>query len=104
MTKLGLALVAVIAAIGMVAPSVYAAQYCVVRNMTGQTGITNGIPSYGWFKVGAGNCFSTVDQAERAAGTGVNTPDVAQLNPFFHPIPVARPKRPDQQVYSKALP
>ncbi len=104
MTKLGLALVALIAVTAVVAPSVYAARYCVVRNMTGQVGVTNGIPSYGWYKIGANNCFSAVDQAERAAGTGKNTPDIAQLSPFFHPVPVANPKRPLETVFSEALP
>jgi len=96
MNKLGLALVAVIAAIVVVAPSVFAAQYCVVRNQFGQTGITGGIvqPQYGWHRVLALDCTSTWDAAVRQAGTGSASSlgeDMTRLDPMYHNFPQSEP-------------
>jgi len=94
MNKLGLALVAVIAAIVMVAPSIYAANYCVVRNAFGQTGITSGVPQNGWSRVLAWDCTSTLDAAIRQAGTGSASAlgeDMTRLDPMYHNFPQAEP-------------
>ncbi|MGO9571885.1 MAG: hypothetical protein ACLP5H_30545 [Desulfomonilaceae bacterium] len=92
MTKLGFALVAIVALTAMVAPSVYAANdYCVIRNAVGQSGITSGIPAYGWSKVSDQSCFATVDAAQRDVGTG-NGPTLTMGVSPYAPRPVAIPK------------
>ena len=88
MTKFAFALVAIVALTVTVAPSVYAAnEYCIIRNAAGQTGITSGIPAYGWSKVSDQSCFASVDAAERYAGTGRDS-----VTMFPQPNPVAIPK------------
>jgi len=92
MTKLGFALVAIVALTAMVAPSVYAAnEYCVIRNAVGQTAITSGIPAYGWSKVSDQSCFASVDGALRDAGSGSGPTVMMPASPY-QPHPVAIPK------------
>ncbi len=68
MASLGFALVAIMVLTVMVAPSIYAHKYCVIRNSVGQIGVTDGILAYGWSRISAQDCFLTVDAAERDAG------------------------------------
>jgi hypothetical protein len=96
MTKLGFALVAIVALMAMVAPSVYSAnEYCVIRNAAGQTGITSGIPAYGWFKVSDENCFASADAALRNTGSGSGPTLSMNVSPYA-PRPVAIPKAGEQ--------
>ena len=96
MTKLGFALVAIVALMAMIAPSVYAAnEYCVIRNAVGQTGITNGEPTYGWFKISDQSCFATADAALRDTGSGSGPTLSMNVSPYA-PRPVAVPKADEQ--------
>ncbi len=103
MTKLGFVLAAIMLLAIMVAPSVYAHKYCVIRNDVGQMGVTDAIPAYGWYKVSAHDCFSTVDAAERDAGTGKGT-TINSGYWFWHPYPNAIPKGPWQPYLAEGLP
>jgi hypothetical protein len=111
MKTLGFALVALIALIVTVAPSVYAArEFCVVRNNTGQIGITDGnavmdsgAPIYGWYKDNL-LCASSADAAERMAGTGKNAPMISGQYTFFHPEPQVVPKNEPGPFFDEALP
>ncbi len=105
MTKLAFALVAIVALTVTVAPSVYAAhEYCVIRNALGQTGITDGIPAYGWSNVSDWSCFATADAAERNAGTGKSAPKISGSYAFFRPFPVAIPRGPGEPFLVERLP
>jgi hypothetical protein len=67
MNKLGLAVVAITVML-LAAPAAQADRYFVITNQYGQTAVTDGNPTNGWSVLWGP--FSTVDQAERAAGTG----------------------------------
>jgi len=54
----------------MFAPTVFAANYCVIRDDLGRVGVTNGVPTSGWYVVSPSSCFVTADAAERDSGTG----------------------------------
>jgi hypothetical protein len=92
MNKLSLALVAA-ALVLLVVPPIYADQFFVIRSQAGASAVTNGLPGYGW-TILAGP-FATMDEAQRATGTGVGS--VGIFN-YGHPIDFARsvPRLPDQ--------
>jgi hypothetical protein len=95
MTKVGFALVAIVALTAMIAPSVYSAnEYCVIRNAAGQTGITSGIPAYGWSKVSDQSCFASADAALRDTGSGSGPTLSMNVSPYV-PRPVAIPQAGD---------
>ena len=100
MNKVGLTLAAVIAVAVMVAPSVFADNYCVVRDSLAQTGVSSGEPAYGWSRVAAFDCFITIDAAQRAAGTGANSALSDRLK-YVHPNAIPIPGEP---FVNKALP
>ncbi len=105
MTKLGIALVAAVALTAMVAPSVFAAnQYCVIRNALGQSGVTNGEPTYGWFKVSDASCFNSLDAAERDVGTGKSAPMISGAYTVFHQNPQAAPRMQNEPVLAEGIP
>jgi hypothetical protein len=105
MTKLGFALVAAVALTVMVAPSVFAAnEYCVIRNALGQSGITDGVPTYGWFKVSDASCFASLDAAERDIGTGKSAPMISGGYTVFHSNPQATPRSQGLPVMSEGIP
>jgi|GEM_PF-5281617 len=104
MARLGFALVAIMVLTVMVAPSIYAHKYCVIRNSVGQIGVTDGIPAYGWSRISAQDCFFTADAAERDAGVGKG----ANINNgywFWHTsYPRAIPRGPGRPYMSEGLP
>jgi hypothetical protein len=105
MTKLGFALVAAVALTAMVAPSVFAAnEYCVIRNAIGQTGITDGDPTYGWYKLSDASCFGSLDAAQRDVGTGKSPPMISGAYTVFHQNPQAAPRVEGGQVFAEGIP
>jgi hypothetical protein len=98
MTKVGFALVAIVALAALVAPSAYAANdYCVIRNAVGQTAVTSGDPAYGWSKVSDQSCFASADAALRDAGAGAG-PNIMMPGSPYQPRAVAIPRADEQFV------
>jgi len=98
MTRLGFALMAMVALTLMAVPTVFA-DYCVIRDSIGQMGVTNGTPELGWTEVSPASCFATLDGAQRDAGTGTG------FN--FHPYagsPRALAKRSMEPFVNQSLP
>jgi hypothetical protein len=100
MNKLSLALAA-LAFVLLVAPPIYADQFFVIADQAGKYAVTNGLPSYGWITV-AGP-FATLDEAQRATGTGVGS--VGVFN-YGHPIDFASaiPRSPDRSASAMNTP
>ncbi len=99
MKKIIFALIAV-AVMFTAIPVVHADSYYVIRNQHGQTGVTDGIPLYTWDYVWGP--FSTVDQAERAAGTGKGA--ISQYFQRIQPTPQAEPRFPGGPFLVENLP
>lgn len=70
MSKLSFILMAILAVTVMAAPSVFAANYCVISNEVGQVGVTDGNPIFGWSVVSPASCFASADAAVRDSGVG----------------------------------
>ncbi len=70
MKRLVIAIVTVAVALTVVPPLIYAEQFYVIRDRWGETAVTNGTPDYGQWSVESGP-YATMDQAERATGTGM---------------------------------
>ena len=69
MTKSIIAAAVVLIATFLIVPATtFADQYFVIRDQTGHTAVTNGLPGYGW-SVQSGPYYS-IDAAERSTGTG----------------------------------
>lgn len=85
----------------LLAAPIYADEFFVIRDNTGQIAITDGLPGYGW-SIQDGP-FATVDSAQRAMGTGISgSLDTYKVRIFNHPL--KEPKYPRQSVFSDISP
>ena len=99
MTKLGFALVAIVALMVFAVPSAFADKYCVITNPYGNVGVTDGIPSNDWSLVSSSECYSNIDAAQRAAGVGTGGP--LAYEPVFAD---ASPRGPGRPFVVESLP
>jgi len=101
MNKSYLAVAVTALAVLLVAPTIYADEYYLIRDNTGQVAVTNALPGYGWSL--AGGPFSTVDAAQRAMGTGISgSLDTYKVRIFNHPL--TEPRFPRQDVFADIAP
>ena len=100
MNKLSLALAAA-ALVLLVVPPIYADQFYVMRNQAGHSAVTSGLPGMGWSIVEGP--FATLDEAQRATGTGVGA---IGLYNNAHPIDFPRsiPRSSDQTASAMITP